>query len=61
MFNPWPSDVAPMKVLCSPVWVFAVVKVSYIVTTCPNFDNLEFDIFDAGGPQCHFIISVPLA
>jgi len=34
-----------------------VVKVSYILTTCPYFDNLEFDIFDAGGPQCHFITS----
>jgi len=28
-----------------------IVKVSYILTTCPYFDNLEFDIFDAGGPQ----------
>jgi len=25
---------------------------------CPYFDNLKFDIFDAGGPQCHFITSV---
>jgi len=31
--------------------VFAVVKVSYILTTCPYFDNLEFDSFVAGGPQ----------
>jgi len=25
------------------------------------FDNLELDIFDAGGPQCHFITSVIIA
>jgi len=25
------------------------------LTTCPYFDSLEFDIFDAGGPQCLFI------
>jgi len=28
---------------------------------CPYFDNHNFDIFDAGGPQCHFITSVPHA
>jgi len=28
------------------------------MTTCPYFDNLELDIFDAGGAQCHFITSV---
>ena len=38
-----------------------MVKVSYILTTCPYFDNLEFDIFDAGGPQCHFITSFTMA
>jgi len=26
--------------------------------TCPYFDNLKFDTFDADGPQCHFITSV---
>jgi len=52
---------AQMKVLCRPVWVFRVVKVSCILATCPYFDNLEFYIFDAGGPQCHFITSVPIA
>jgi len=25
------------------------------------FDNLELDIFHAGGPQCHFITSVTIA
>ena len=44
-----------------PSLVFTVVKVSYILTTCPCFDNFEFDIFDAGGPQCHFITSVTTA
>ena len=40
---------------------FAVVKVSYMLTTCPHFDNLEIEIFDAGGPQCHFITSFTMA
>jgi len=32
-----------------------------MLATCPHFDNnLEFDIFDAGGPQCHFIIPATL-
>jgi len=52
---------AQSKVLCGPVWVFAVVKVSNILTTYPYFDNLEYDIFDAGGLQCHFITSVSTA
>jgi len=34
---------------------------SILHTTCPYFDNFEFDIFDAGGPQCHFITSVTIA
>jgi len=37
---------------------FAAVKESYMLTTCPYFDNLEFDIFDASGAQCHFIMFV---
>jgi len=31
------------------------------MTTCPYFENLEFDIFVAGGPQYHFITSVTIA
>jgi len=27
------------------------------VTTCPYFGNFKFDIFEAGGPQRHFITS----
>jgi len=50
-----------LKVLCGPVKVFAVVKVSYVLTICPYFDNLEFDIYDAGGPQCHIVTYVTIA
>ena len=38
-----------------------MVKVSYILATCRYFDNLEFDIFDAGDPQWHIITSVTIA
>ena len=41
--------------------VFTVVKVSYIFTTSRYYDNLEFDIIDAGFPQHHFITSVTIA
>jgi len=61
--------VLPLRQLCPnrglvegfvrPSLVFAIV--SCILTTCPCFSNLEFDIFDAGGPQCHFITSVTIA
>ena len=52
---------AQSMVLCGPVQASAVAKASYILTACPSFDNLEFEIFDAGGPQCHFITSVTIA
>jgi len=29
------------------------------MTTCPYFDNLEFDILVSGGLQCHFITLLP--
>jgi len=35
---------AQSKVLCGPVQVLAVVKISYILTTCPYFHNLQFEI-----------------
>jgi len=44
-----------------PSLVFAIVKVSCILTNRPCLNNLEFDIFDAGVPQCHFITSVTIA
>jgi len=40
---------------------FCCSKVSYVLTTCPCFDNVELDIFDAGGPQCHIVTSVTIA
>jgi len=49
------------RATCGPVQVFAPVKVSYILTTCPYFDNLEFYIFYAGGPHYHVITSVTIA
>jgi len=58
--GPW-AACNPVEGVCGQVQVFAVVKVFYILTTCPYFDNLEFDIFDAGGYQCHFITSVTIA
>jgi len=49
-----------VKGLVRPMMVFAVVKVSSILSSCSHFDSLEFHIFDAGGPQCHFIASVAI-
>jgi len=60
MSNPQPAW-AQSKLFCGPVKVFAVANVSYILTTCPYFDNLEVDIFDEGGPHCHFITSFTMA
>jgi len=40
--GPW-ATCAQSKVSCVPVQVFAVVKVSYNLTTCPYVDNREFD------------------
>ena len=46
--------------LVQPSSGFRCSKVFYILTTCPYFDNLEFDSFVAGGPQCHIITSVTM-
>jgi len=51
----------PVEGFARPSYVFALIKVSYMLTTCCYFDNLENDIFDAGGLQCHFITSVIIA
>jgi len=40
---------------------FRCGKMSYILTICPYFDNLESNIFDAGDLQCHCISSVTIA
>ena len=52
---------AQSKVLCGSVEVSAIAKVSYILTSSPNISNLKFDMFDAGGVQCHFITCVTTA
>jgi len=41
--------------------MFVVVKASYILLTCPYFNNLEFDNFNARGPQWHFLMTVAIA
>jgi len=38
-----------------------MAQTSSYATACAYFDNLELDIFVAGGPQCHFITSVTTA
>jgi len=50
----------PVEGVVQPSLAFAVVKFSYIglLTTCPYFDNLEVDIFDACRLQCQFLTSV---
>jgi len=45
------------KVLCGLLEVFAIVKVSFV---CFYFDNLEVDIFDAGGLPCYSIMFVTI-
>jgi len=50
-----------LRPACGPVQVFAVVKLSDIPKICPYFDNLDFEIFDAGGLQCYFVTSVTIA
>jgi len=49
------------KVSCGPNNVFAGAKTSYNLRTCPYFDNLECDIFYAGGLECCLITSVTTA
>jgi len=53
MYNP--------RAACGSVQVYAVAKDSYALTTCPCYDNIELDLFDAGGPYCHFITSITIA
>jgi len=57
----WKSDsdhlCGPVEGFVWPSLCFTVVKVVYVLSTCPYFDNLEFDIFGAGCPKCNFITS----
>ena len=60
MSNPRPlAECGPVERFVRPSSGFRCgISSLYILTTCPYFDNLKFDIFDAGGPQYHFITSV---
>jgi len=67
-YQPEPAMSNP-RAACGPVDGFVrpslglrcSIKVSYILTTCLYVDNLESDIFDAGGPQCLFTMSFTIA
>jgi len=39
---------APVEGFVRPSLGFRCSKISYILTTCPYFDDVDFDIFDAG-------------
>jgi len=43
----------PVEGLVMPNLGFRCSKSILHMTTCTYFNNLEFDIFDAGVPQCH--------
>ena len=51
----------PVKNCVRPSVGFAIKSMLHILTTCPYFDSLEFDLFVAGGSQCHFITSGTIA
>jgi len=36
----------------------SISRLSYVLTTCPYFDILKFDVFNAGGPLFPFVTSV---
>jgi len=55
------STRGPVEGFMRPSLSFGCSKSIPQMTTYPCFDNLEFDIFDAGGPQYHFITSVTIA
>jgi len=61
--NPRPAGpCGPVEGFVRPSVGFRCCKSKlYMLTTCPCFDNFQFDIFDAGGPQGHFITSVTIA
>jgi len=51
---------------CGPVEDFVRARLGFrcgkstLHMTCPYFDDLEFDIFDGGGPQCPLSRLLPL-
>jgi len=58
------SAMSNPRAACDPIAGFVRPSLGFhcikIFTTFPYFDYLEFDIFDAGGLQCHFITSVTI-
>ena len=55
----WPTRGVPVDCFVQPSLSFCCsISSLYILTTCHYFDNLKFEIFGTGGPQCHFITSV---
>jgi len=58
--GPW-AACGPGEGFVRPSLDFHCSTSNYILTTCPYFDNLKFEIFDVGCPQCHFIMSVTIA
>jgi len=70
VFDCFGQDLRPAmsnpRAACGPDEGFVRCSVGFrcsksILNTCPYFDNLEFDIFVAGGPQCHFNMFVTIA
>jgi len=60
MSNPRPAC-CPIEGFVRPSLGFRCSKNILHPDNLSLFDNLEFDISDAGGPQCHFITSVTIA
>jgi len=50
----------PVKSFVRPSLGFRCIE-SILHTDNLSFDNLEFDISNAGGPQCHSVKSVTIA
>jgi len=57
--QPW-AACGPVKSFVHPSLGFCCSK-SILHTDNLSLNNLDFDIFDAGGPQFHFIASVTIA
>jgi len=58
MSNPRPS---PVERFVRPSLGCRCSKCILHLTTCPHFVTFGLEIFDAGGPQFHFITSVAIA
>jgi len=58
--NVWTSYVQPAARM-RPSLGFRCSKSILHIDNLSFFDNLEFDILDSGGPQCHFIAFFAIA